>query len=134
MLAGCATGRSPEEAAVVLNDAIGPAEYAAVGKVTFVNREAGFVLLGAFEQHPLEAGDRLVVFSDKMAGLETGELRISGERKEYFLVADIVSGAPEIDHGVFLEVQPGSEETQLVDDRRSTGARRNPGRSVFRKR
>lgn len=86
-LAGCAT--KPK--------APGPA-HRAVGTVVLVNEEERFVLIDAGTHYPPAMGQALKSFS---GGAETAVLALSKERRQPFLIADIIKGEPRRGDQVF---------------------------------
>lgn len=86
-LAACATGRNRVPEAPIKAPTPPPV---AVGKVTMVNQELGFVLI----QSPVSPETGAALQSRDKDGGETASLRVSGEKKPPFIIADILKGKP----------------------------------------
>ena len=84
---GCASGKHERKDAAVTP---GPQR---VGRVALVNEDLHFVLVDVGTLYVPQPGMALKSFS---AGRETGILAVSAERREPFIVADIVRGEPKV--------------------------------------
>jgi hypothetical protein len=69
-----------------------------VGPIVMVDSGQHFVLIDTDTSAPAEDGTALKSFSN---GTETGVLTVSPERRPPFMIADIVSGAPQKGDQVF---------------------------------
>ncbi|MEI8234650.1 MAG: hypothetical protein WCH57_08190 [Verrucomicrobiota bacterium] len=88
-LAACATHRPCVPEAPIKAPAPAPV---AIGSVSLVNDELGFVLIRTGETP--EAGSALQARSRE--GVETASLKVSSEQKRPFIIADILKGKPHV--------------------------------------
>lgn len=86
-LAACATSRNRVPEAPIKAPAPRPV---AIGKVAMVNQDLGFVLI----QTPLTPETGTALQTRSKDGSETAQLRVSAEKKQPFIIADIMKGKP----------------------------------------
>lgn len=87
-LAACATHRYKGPVAPIKAPAPAPV---VIGKVSMVNAELGFVLI----QTPATPETGTALQTRAKDGTETALLRVSAEKKQPFIIADILKGKPQ---------------------------------------
>lgn len=84
------------------NQSVATAEVL-LGEITYVDRQAGFVLVRSSYAAQVRVGKSLKATS--AGGEATGLLTLSPERKRRFLVADIRDGEPAVGNRVYYEAE-----------------------------